>query len=42
MIHKSASPADLASRAKAPHMAAFGAATKHLVAGRAIHILTEA
>jgi len=32
----------LMAHARAPHMAAFGAATKALVAGRAIHILTPA
>ena len=42
ILEKWATPADLAAHAKAPHMAAFGAATKHLVASRAIHILTEA
>jgi quinol monooxygenase YgiN len=32
----------LMAHAKAPHMAAFGAATKALVAGRKIHILQPA
>ncbi len=42
VIEKWATPADLAAHASAPHMAAFAAATKHLVANRAIHVLTEA
>lgn len=32
----------LAAHARAPHMAAYAAATKHLVASRTIHVLTPA
>jgi quinol monooxygenase YgiN len=41
VLEKWASPEALAAHAAAPHMAAFGAATKHLVASRAIHVLTS-
>jgi quinol monooxygenase YgiN len=42
VLEKWASPEALAAHAAAPHMAAFGAATKHLVASRAIHVLQPA
>jgi quinol monooxygenase YgiN len=41
VLEKWASPEALAAHAAAPHMAAFGAASKHLVASRAIHVLTS-
>jgi len=42
VMEKWESMAHLMAHAKAPHMAAFGAATKDLVAARAIHILQPA
>jgi quinol monooxygenase YgiN len=42
VLEKWASPEALGAHAKAPHMAAFGAATKDLVASRAIHVLQPA
>jgi quinol monooxygenase YgiN len=39
IIEKWASPEALAAHAAAPHMAAYAAATKHMVASRAIHVL---
>ncbi|EFH12288.1 putative quinol monooxygenase [Teichococcus cervicalis] len=42
VVEKWASPAALAAHAAAPHMQAFGARTRELVASRAIHVLTPA
>jgi quinol monooxygenase YgiN len=42
MIEKWASPEALAAHARAPHMVAYAAKTKDLLAERAIHILTAA
>jgi len=42
VIEKWESPDALKAHGAAPHMAAFGAKTKDLVASRAIHILAEA
>jgi quinol monooxygenase YgiN len=42
VLEKWASPEALAAHAAAPHMSAFGAATRHLVASRAIHVLSPA
>jgi quinol monooxygenase YgiN len=40
VIEKWSTPDALAAHAASPHMAAYAAATRHLVAGRAIHVLT--
>ena len=42
VVEKWASPQALAAHARAPHMAAFGVATKDIVAARAIHVLQPA
>ena len=42
VIEKWETPADLKAHAVAPHMAAYGAKVKDMVAGRAIHILNPA
>ncbi len=42
VIEKWASMDALAAHAKAPHMAAYGAKVKPLLAGRTIHVLTNA
>ena len=41
-IEKWASLAALKAHAAAPHMAAYGAQTKEMIANRAVHILTAA
>jgi quinol monooxygenase YgiN len=42
VLEKWASPEALTAHAAAPHMVAFAAATRHLVASRAIHVLAPA
>jgi len=42
VIEKWSTQDALAAHAAAPHMAAFAAATRHLVAGRSIHVLNPA
>jgi quinol monooxygenase YgiN len=42
VVEKWESPEALAAHAKAPHMVEYGAKTAHLVASRAIHVLTPA
>lgn len=42
VIEKWASAEALAAHAKAPHMAAYGAAVKPMMANRVIHVLQEA
>lgn len=42
VIEKWADMAALAAHAKAPHMAAYGAKVAPLLAGRAVHVLSEA
>lgn len=42
VVEKWATAADLAAHAASPHMAAYGAKTKDLVAARVIHILSPA
>jgi quinol monooxygenase YgiN len=42
VVEKWASPDALKAHAAAPHMAAYGKASGHLVANRAIHILSSA
>ena len=42
VIEKGASPEALAAHAKAPHMAAYAAKVKPMLAGRAIHVLQGA
>ena len=42
VVEKWQSMEALAAHAKAPHMAAYGAKTKELLAGRVIHILSPA
>ena len=42
VIEKWESMAALAAHARAPHMAAYGATTKPMVASRVIHVLTGA
>jgi quinol monooxygenase YgiN len=42
VIEKWASPEALKAHAAAPHMAAYGAKTRDLVASRVIHVLTPA
>lgn len=42
VIEKWASPEALAAHAAAPHMAAYSARVKDLVAGRTIHVLSPA
>jgi quinol monooxygenase YgiN len=42
VVEKWASPDALKAHARAPHMAAYGAKVKDLIAERAIHILTAA
>jgi quinol monooxygenase YgiN len=42
VIEKWSNADALAAHARAPHMAAYAAATKHLIASRAIHVLTPA
>ncbi len=42
VIEKWASPDALAAHAKAPHMAAYAAQTKDLIASRVIHVLSPA
>ena len=40
VVEKWASPEALRAHAAAPHMAEFGARTKHLIAKRVLHVLT--
>jgi quinol monooxygenase YgiN len=42
VIEKWESPAALEARGKAPHMAAYGAKTRPMVASRVIHVLSPA
>lgn len=42
VIEKWESPEALAAHAKSPHMAAYGEKTRHLVADRAIYVLSPA
>lgn len=42
VIEKWATPADLAAHAAAPHMAAYAAKVKDLLANRVIHVLSPA
>jgi len=42
VIEKWASPAALAAHAAAPHMAAYAAKTKEMIASRVIHVLSPA
>ncbi len=42
VVEKWATAADLAAHAASPHMTAYGAKTKDLVAARVIHILSPA
>ena len=42
VIEKWDSPEALAAHAKSPHMAAYGAKTKDMVASRAVHVLRPA
>jgi len=42
VVEKWESMAALKAHAAAPHMAAYGEKTKHLVAARAVHVLTPA
>ncbi len=42
VVEKWESPEALAAHAKSPHMAAYGAKTRDLVAARAVHVLTPA
>jgi quinol monooxygenase YgiN len=42
VIEKWESPEALAAHAKAPHMTAYGAKVQHLIASRAIHVLSPA
>jgi len=42
VLEKWATPQALAAHAASPHMAAYAAATKHMVASRAIHVLNPA
>ncbi|HXW23573.1 MAG TPA: putative quinol monooxygenase [Xanthobacteraceae bacterium] len=42
VVEKWASPAALKAHAASPHMAAYGAKTKPLLASRVIHVLTPA
>jgi quinol monooxygenase YgiN len=42
VVEKWASPEALRAHASAPHMAAYGDRTKHLIAGRVLHVLTPA
>jgi quinol monooxygenase YgiN len=41
VIEKWASPDALRAHAAAPHMAEYGARTKHLIAKRVLHVLTN-
>jgi quinol monooxygenase YgiN len=41
VIEKWASPAALHAHAAAPHMKEYGAKTKHLIAKRVLHVLTD-
>jgi quinol monooxygenase YgiN len=40
VVEKWASPEALRTHAAAPHMAEYGARTKHLIASRVLHVLT--
>ena len=42
VIEKWSTPDALAAHAASPHMAAYAAATRHLVASRSIHVLAPA